>query len=336
MAQGENGTPIKRRFWLITSPRTASNMLVKILNLDEQGVRPGPMAGGYFFLPAAVERLTRLQTPMSAWTEEDHEVLNKAQQDAFNALQDYLAAAEQEGQRIFVKEHAFTMTNAFFEHKYTYGDDAVSGEPKTLVARGVDNPTRSPLNLTVLPDEFLKTWHPTFLIRHPALMVPSLFRTAMADMGEHNIETRRENGPFKAETTMKWIRTLYEFYVAQFPEGSQWPIILDADDIMKTPEIVAKYAPMVGLDPAKLRFSWEKVPEEKMKAMPKTMQVMLSHISATSQIDHSKMAGNIDIDAEAAKWRADFGEEMGRKIEKCVRDMMPDYLAMHAKRLRLD
>src|SRR5690606_7516389 len=60
MAQGENGTPIKRRFWLITSPRTASNMLVKILNLDEQGVRPGPMAGGYFFLPAAVERLTRL------------------------------------------------------------------------------------------------------------------------------------------------------------------------------------------------------------------------------------------------------------------------------------
>ncbi|KAL2172244.1 hypothetical protein VTG60DRAFT_6622 [Thermothelomyces hinnuleus] len=326
----------KRRFWLLTSPRTASNLLVKILNLDEQGVRPGPMRGGYFFLSATLERLNRLETPIGAWTEEDREVVNKAQQAAFDALQDYVAAAEREGQGVFVKEHASMMTDPFYEHKYTHGEDAVPGEPGTLVARGVDRPTRSPLNLTALPDEFLKTWHPTFLIRHPAAMLPSLYRTTQADLGDFGNKRRREEGPLKIETTMKWIRTLYEFYVAHFPEDSPWPIVLDADDIMKTPELVAKYAPLVDLDPAKLRFSWERVPEEQLKAMPKAAQVMTSHISTTSKIDPSKVAGDIDIDTEAAKWRAEFGEEAGRNIEKWVRDMMPDYLAMHSKRLRLD
>ncbi|KAL2163784.1 hypothetical protein VTH06DRAFT_5843 [Thermothelomyces fergusii] len=335
MAQDADGKP-KRRFWLITSPRTASNMLVKILNLDEQGVRPGRMGGGYFFLCAAMERLNRLDTPLAAWTEEDREAVRQAQQAAFDELQDHVAAAEGEGQRVFVKEHAFTMTDVFFEHKYAHGDAAVSGEPGTLVARGVDRPTRSPLNLTAMPDEFLKTWHPTFLIRHPAVMLPSLYRTTQADLGDTKVKGRREKGPLKPETTMRWIRALYEFYAAYFPEDSPWPIVLDADDIMKTPELVAKYAPLAGLDPAKLRFSWEKVPEETLKAMPKAVQVMTSHISATTKIDPSKVAGDIDIDAEAAKWRAEFGEDVGKKIEQWVRDMMPDYLAMHAKRLRLD
>ncbi|KAL2194444.1 hypothetical protein P885DRAFT_62923 [Corynascus similis CBS 632.67] len=329
---------VKPRYWLLTSPRTASNMLVKILNLDEQNVRPAPMGGGYFFLEAALQRFEHHKKPMGAWTPEEREAVIQAQQAAFDALQDHLAAAEQEGQGVYVKEHAAMMTDVFFESKYTYGDDAVSGEPGTLTARGVDQPTRSPLNLTSLPDEFLRTWHPTFLIRHPAMTVPSLYRTTLADFGLDSdiTRTRKKEGPLKVETTMRWFRFLYEFYRAHFPKDSLWPIVLDADDIMRTPQLVAKYAPLAGLDPTRLRFEWDRVPEERFRAMPKSMQVMTGTISSSSRIDPSKVAGDVDIDTEAAKWRAEFGEEAGRKIEGWVRDMMPDYLALHSQRMRLD
>ncbi|KAK4145157.1 uncharacterized protein C8A04DRAFT_10869 [Dichotomopilus funicola] len=241
-------------------------------------------------------------------------------------------------QRLYVKEHAIMLNDPFFESKYTYGDDAVPSEPGLLVAHGVKHPTRSSLNLTSLPDEFLKIWHPTFLIRHPAMMLPSLYRTTLADLGPdaERLKARQGKGPLKHEATMKWIRTLYEFFAAYLPKDSMWPIVLDADDIMKTPELVTKYAPLADLDPAKLRFSWEMVPNEKIKTISKAHQVMTSSIRASSKTDTSKAAGAIDIDTENTKWRAEFGEEGCRNLEQWVRDMMPDYLAMHSKRLRLN
>ncbi|KAH6844752.1 hypothetical protein B0I37DRAFT_167655 [Chaetomium sp. MPI-CAGE-AT-0009] len=326
------------RVWLITSPRTASNMLVKILNLDAQNVRPAEN-GGYFFLNAAVKRFSFHDTPMNTWKEEDRAAVYAAQQAALDKLQEYIDGAEKEGQRIFVKEHAFVMNEPHYESEYIYGPDAVTGTPATLPVQGIEHPTRSALNITLLPDEFLKTWQPTFLIRHPAMMLPSLYRTCIRDdVGGFEIDGRKARPgkePLKSEVTMKWIRTLHSFYTAHFGEDSTWPIVLDADDIMVTPELVTKYATLVGLEPDKLRFSWEKASEEKLQSMSAPNRVMLSSINASSKVDTSKVAGNIDIDAEAAKWRVEFGEEGGRNLEKWVRDAMPDYLALHAKRLRL-
>jgi hypothetical protein len=313
-------------------------MLVKILNLDAQNVRPSEH-GGYFFLESAMKRFTFHDTPMSTWKTEDREDVYAAQQASFDKLQEHIAAAEKEGQRVFVKEHAFVMNDAYFESQYTFGPDAVTGEPGTLVAHGIDHPTRSALNLTALPDEFLKTWRPTFLIRHPAMMLPSLYRTSVKDVvGDFKINgrpVRPNNAPMKAEVTMKWIKTLHSFYTAHFGEDSDWPIVLDADDIMLNPGIVTKYASLAGLDPEKLRFEWEEVSEEQLQSMPPPNRVMLSFINKSRGIDKGKVAGAIDIDAEAAKWRVEFGEQGGRNLEQWVRDAMPDYLALHAKRLRL-
>lgn len=313
-------------------------MLVKILNLDAQNVRPA-RNGGYFFLDAAVKRFSFHDTPMSTWKTEDREAVYAAQQAAFDKLQEYLAAAEQDGQCVFVKEHAFVMNDAHFESKYIYGPDVVTGEPGTLVAQGIEHPTRSALNLTSLPDEFLKTWRPTFLIRHPAMMLPSLYRTCIKDdMGGFEVDGRRARPgkePIKPEVTMKWIKTLHSFYTEHFGEDSDWPIVLDADDVMLNPGIVIKYATLAGLDPEKLRFEWEKMTEEQLQNLPPAGRIMLSSISKSCGIDKGKVAGAVDIDAEAAKWRVEFGEQGGRNLEQWVRDAMPDYLSLHAKRLRL-
>jgi hypothetical protein len=104
---------------------------------------------------------------------------------------------------------------------------------------------------------------------------------------------------------------------------------------MLNPGIVTKYASLAGLDPEKLRFEWEEVSEEQLQSMPPPNRVMLSFINKSRGIDKGKVAGAIDIDAEAAKWRVEFGEQGGRNLEQWVRDAMPDYLALHAKRLRL-
>jgi hypothetical protein len=42
---------------------------------------------------------------------------------------------------------------------------------------------------------------------------------------------------------------------------------------------------------------------------------------------------SIDIDAEAAKWKVEFGEEIAQMIEKAVRDSMPDYEYLKARRI---
>ncbi|KAI1267047.1 hypothetical protein F5Y18DRAFT_381329 [Xylariaceae sp. FL1019] len=326
-------TTEKRRYWLLTSPRTASNMFVKILNLDEQGVRPSHH-GGYFFFPSVTARLPIYDKNPEDVTPEEHAEQKEATQISADALQDYLAAAEQENQAIVVKEHVFFLNAAEAEREYAHPE---AKAPHTTAAiRGLDNPTRSDNNLTCLPDEFLKTWHPTFLIRHPAVQLPSLYRTAMREDMKLDGKGRARREPYPAETTMLWVRSLYDFYRAHFGENSNWPIVLDADDVMTQPQVVVKYAKMAGLDTSKLVFSWEKAGKEEMEKQSHTEKIMLSSVNASTGVNMDKVAGNVDIEKEAVKWREEFGEEGGRKLEKWVREAIPDYEYLRSKRLTLD
>ncbi|RGP76740.1 hypothetical protein FLONG3_5180 [Fusarium longipes] len=334
MAQGAQSRQ-RGRYWLLTCPRTASNLLVKMLNLDEQGVRPAHH-GGYFFLPTVGKHFLVDQKPIENWTEEENNALDSVIQKCSQRFQDHIAAAEQEGQKLFVKEHSIMLNHPRVENHYINGskESRTIDEATPLSIRGIPEPTRSRLNLTLFPDEFLKTWNPTFLIRHPALMIPSLYRTCQGEMEYNGIKRPRQE-PCATELTMRWHRTLYEFYAEYFANDSVWPIVLDADDIMTSPELVSKYAKLAGLDDSKVRRSWEKAGDKEVNKLHVVEQRMLSSINASTTIDNSKVAGNIDIDEEVAKWTNEFGEEEAKKLEKWVRDALPDYEFMHAKRMRV-
>ncbi|KAK4141551.1 uncharacterized protein C8A04DRAFT_14036 [Dichotomopilus funicola] len=337
-----NTTP-PRRYWLLTSPRTASNMLVKILNLEAQAIRP-VFQGGYFFLQSTALRFPFHTKPMRDWTPDERAAVDTAQLEAFTKFQDHIAASEHDNQTIFVKEHAVMLSHPLFESQHAFGPDAglSSDQPTPLPAHGVDSPTRSPLNLTSLPDEFLKTWYPTFLIRHPALVIPSLYRSRANQASVDSDQVPQL--PLLPETTMKWTRSLYEFYRAHFassppPEGEEnrWPIVLDADDIMTSPALVQKYASLTGLDPERLRFNWQKASAEEMEKLNPMHRAMVGSIMGSEKVDLSKVAGEeLDIAAEAEKWRVEFGEEVGRRMEGEVRGMMGDYEVLRAARLRVD
>ncbi|WXC60160.1 hypothetical protein SNK03_006020 [Fusarium graminearum] len=333
MAQGAQARQCGR-YWLLTSPRTASNLLVKMLNLDEQGVRPAHY-GGYFYLPAIEQHFLLEKKPMETWTAEENAAVNSTIQKCSQRFLEYLDAAEQEGQKVFVKEHSILLTHPRAENHFLYGSKEARTitEATPITVEGIQEPTRSPLNLTVFPDEFLKTWNPTFLIRHPALVISSLYRTCLVEMDFHGIH-RPKQEPCAAELTMRWHRTLYEFFAEHFASDSVWPIVLDADDIMTSPQLVSKYAKLAGLDDSKVVRSWEKAPEQKVNKLTTIEKRMLSSINASTAIDRSKIAGEVDIDKEVVKWTKEFGEEVAKKLEKWVRDAMPDYEFMHSKRMR--
>ncbi|KAI2623691.1 hypothetical protein GGS21DRAFT_547127 [Xylaria nigripes] len=323
------------RHWLITSPRSASNLLVRMLNLDEQHVRPA-LRGGYFFFQNALGRLTLYAKPAQEWTPEDFAELTKAAKGCFNDLQDHVEAAEAADEGVFVKEHASFLTSVYSEAEYLRGAAVVQNtesENSVLPMRGLDHATHSTLNRTCLPDEFLKTWHPAFLIRHPAMMLPSLYRAAHQQKQVTNRRLKSE--PYDIEASPWSFRALYDFYLDHFGKDSQWPIVLDADDVMTQPGVVIKYAELVGLDPNKLRFSWDEVSKEELDKMLIMDRIMLSSINSSTGVDKGKIAGDIDIDAEAVKWRAEFGEEGGKRVERWVREAMPNYEYLHSRRLRI-
>ena len=139
-----------------------------------------------------------------------------------------------------------------------------------------------------------------------------------------------------AEVTMKWHRALYDFFSEHFANDSIWPIVIDADDVMTCPQLVGKYAQLTGLDESKVRYSWDKAGEEELNKLSHVEQRMLSSINASTTIDQSKVAGKVDIDQEVVKWKAEFGEEGAQKLERWVRDAMPDYEFLHSRRLRLE
>jgi hypothetical protein len=181
------------------------------------------------------------------------------------------------------------------------------------------------------------TFRPTFLIRHPALVFPSNYRT-LFDLG--GAEAAQNEAYHVIEMTMHWSRALYDWYTAQKTISSQttpspWPIILDADDIMREPDTVRRYSQILGLDPEKLRFEWAPADESELKKMGGVERRMRSTIAASGSIIQGKTAEGIDINLEATKWKKEFGEEEGRKIEEWVRKAMPDYEYMREKRLRV-
>ena len=330
-----------RRLFLVTYPRSASNLLVRILALDQQPNVISRKGGGYFFLNAfrKSSELRNKGKHINDWTKDEKKGMMESFQKCFDELEEYIQAAKAGGKIVFVKEHAGFMTEPTAKTRFMFGGDSVTESPWTAnvpSTYGV-KPTHSNLNETVLPDEFLQTWIPIFLIRHPALAFPSFYRTMTDIKEEHTAESE-----LPLEMTLHWNRTLYEWYLQHFETlesetGGEptWPLVLEADDIITNPDVTKAFCTVVGMDSSKLQFSWAPATQEELAAYSNdTSRRMLSTLTASAGVVGGKTAEGLDIDSEAKKWREEFGEEMGKKIENWVRAAIPDYEFMKARRFR--
>jgi hypothetical protein len=191
----------------------------------------------------------------------------------------------------------------------------------------------SPNNKTVLPDSFLFTFHPTFLIRHPALVFPSYYRAHMDTYGHPT--TKAEELALIAELepwmTFHWQRTLYEFYSS----GPSKPTILDADDVILSPAVVMKHAELIGLEKENLQWDWEPLGLEELSKIPEGRgRRFVSTISRSAGVEKGKVGEGLDLEVEAGKWMEEFGELVGGRMEVWVKGALSDYEFLRERRLR--
>jgi hypothetical protein len=334
----EANRDIPRRNLLITFPRTASNLLMHILNLDEQPNLPAPGTRvGYFFHGPFMKRVQEglYARHVGEWTEEQRTAYVQDYRTCAQDLLEVLDTARNHGNNVFIKEHILGFLNPVAETRFIYGKGSTNEEEwmiNSIAGSSYIGGSRTLLNETLYSDEFLLTWQPTFLIRHPILAFPSYLR-ATKDIGG-DVESMTKT------LTMHFSRTLYDWYVSNLTNsesGSNLPYILDADDIVLQPEYLFDYSALVGLDPTKLRFSWGLNTQRRNTrnvGSEAASKRFLSTLSESTGIVKGKTSVGLDIDEEAKKWKVEFGDGLGSRLEEAVKAAMLDYLYMKERRLQ--
>lgn len=346
----QNNDP--NRLLLVSVPRTASNLLLKILNIPNQpNVLTSPK-GGYFFYDAfmTARKDGRLNKPLSEWTADEKTETRDAFQHGLGDLEEYSAKARAENKIMFAKEHAFWFLNPGFFSGITNGvadDQDLQAFQVSMPESYGSSSTFSANNKTVLPDEYLRTWQLAFIIRHPALAWPSLYR-AMQKMSKAGfLDDDGVKGVSITNMSMQWTRKLFDWCLEQ-PDAPVTPLVIDANDVIHNPGAVIKFCERAGLDTGAMQFEWndnEKKSDtwtpdrasvwdaEELARQRNAASIMLSTLEGSTGIVKDKAPTSIDIDAEVAKWRVEFGDEMAELLEKATRDAMPDYEYLKANRV---
>jgi hypothetical protein len=340
------------RLLLVSVPRTASNLLLKVLNIPKQPNLITSPKGGYFFFDAfmTARKDGRLGKPLSEWTESEKTEVREAFQSAVGDLEEYSAKARTDNKIMFAKEHAFWFINP----GYVAGMNNSIPTEQELKALQVSMPesygsshTFSANNMTVLPDEYLRTWQVAFVIRHPALAWASMYR-AMQKMSKAGfIEDDDVKGVSITNMSMRWTRTLFDWCLEQ-PDAPVTPLVIDANDVIHNPGAVIKFCEGLGLDTGSMQFEWngnEKKSDnwtpdranvanaDELARQRGAASIMLSTLEGSTGIVKDKAPTSIDIDAEVAKWKVEFGDEIAELLEKATRDAMPDYEYLKANRV---
>ncbi|KAI9713514.1 MAG: hypothetical protein M1820_000896 [Bogoriella megaspora] len=340
---------VGRSLFLITYPRVASNLFVKILSLQNQPDVLTKDMGGYFFLPAfmTIDEHKLHSKHVDDWTEEERSGVKCQYQAGFDQLQGYVNRARSEHKILFVKEHANLMANPMKQSQYIWDRESTHEDQWRLqVPQSLDiQPQYSTLNDSVLPDHLLRQIQPTFLIRHPALVFPSNYRVEISKKGRvAAAATKRE--ALDITMSMRWSRQLYDFYMTKpqltLTKSRSQPVIIDAYDVINAPQqLFPRFCTLTGLDPSKLTFNWKRTSDETRsrvcRATSPAAASYLSTIWASEGIIKEKAIDcpeEIDIGLEAVKWREEFGEAEARKLEEWVRRAMPDYMYMWERRLK--
>ncbi|KAJ5365135.1 hypothetical protein N7517_008021 [Penicillium concentricum] len=340
------------RVLLVSVPRTASNLLLKILNIPNQpNVLTSPK-GGYFFYDAFMTtgRDGRLDKPLEEWTTEAKNETKAAIQQGFDEIEAYSTRASAENKIMFAKEHAFWFLNPGNFMSTVNGTES----PDHLKEFNVSTPERygpsqtfSANNKTVMSDEYLRTWQIVFIIRHPALAWASMYRAMLKLSKVGFIDDDGMRGATVTNMTMKWTRKLFDWCLEQ-PDEPVTPLVIDAHDIIHNRGAVVKFCERAGLDTASMQFEWngnEKksenwAPENANMGNPEEVEmhkvaasIMLSTLEDSTGVVKDKAPASVDIDAEVTKWRVEFGDEVAEMLEKATRDSMPDYEYLKANRV---
>ncbi|KAK5173595.1 uncharacterized protein LTR77_002276 [Saxophila tyrrhenica] len=242
---------------------------------------------------------------------------------------------EQKGQTVFITEYAPFIIN----HDIMA---SVLSSQETIVSR-LQNPT-------TIPDDLLKLFTPIIFISHPALIIPAWFRLAKAEYGVHPVD----GADFTVWTSLRWSRMLFDYLrntdhlkrqdsIGSKRSSGRWepgyvatrPFVIDSDDVANnTHAMVAATCRLLGLDYKEVGTSWLKYFERAAstvirRAMPAGMMTNFSERILGSQ------PTAISLDAETAKWRAEFGADAAGMLRRKVDQEMVHYKYLQNFKVRV-
>ena len=343
-----------RRILLISIPRTASNLLVTVLNIHEQpNIQTNPKAG-YFLFPAFISAAKDgfMEKPAKKWTEEEKGQVKAVYQDCLDKLEQASTEAEEVNKRMFAKEHACWMSNPASFHKKLTGshDEDFYKAFRIQIPEKYGSATYSPLNETIFSDEYLRSWQMVFIIRHPALTLPSFWRAMLRLSKAGIIEEESVRPTAVRNMDVRWSRMLYDWCLEQ--PGCSPPPVLDAYDLINDQEAVIEFCEQAGLDANALKFEWGAQKDAKFESSSwasneaksaagddmegshvRAANIMFQTLANSHGMVKDKTPTEVDIEAEKVKWRAEFGDEIGAIIEDLVWKSLPDYEYLKARRI---
>ncbi|KAJ5672260.1 hypothetical protein N7507_001387 [Penicillium longicatenatum] len=344
-----------RRLLLVSIPRTASNLLLKILNIPKQPNLLTSQKGGYFFYPAfsrvaASDKNYLNKTSIEEWTDDDKLEIKNSFQECFNTLEEFSTQADNANKMMFAKEHAYWLypPAALLKAQTGIHDEEFFQAFRLDMPEKYGPQTYSRFNETLLSDEYLRSWQMAFIIRHPALAWPSLYRAMVKVAQTGMLDEDGIKGASFSNMDMHWTRLMYDWCMEQ-PDAPVQPPVIDAHDLIHNPEVVLKLCERTGLDKSVVQFEWAGKDDVQKSAQwdngdPNAStqefemnvgaaKIMLATLENSSGIVKDKAPEVIDIDAEAIKWKEEFGEETGGLLEVYVRKSMPDYEYLKARRI---
>jgi len=294
--------------------------------------------GGYFFMPAWCKRndLDRWDIPFDDLSEEHKKIIRdntQADADHFHA---FSKTAEQEGKAVFAKEHVYMMMKSTLLDQLVHGTRTEPAPNPWVVRMDEAVDRHSVLNPTFIPDNWLETFQPTFLIRHPALQIPSFYRVHLNGRGPNDTASRKAY--MRATYTLAAIRQMYEFYARHLrahSSSSPWPLVIDAAELTAYPtDVMHHFCTIAGFDFSKCKFSWELAPRETLDKLPNDVerQAFSTLHASTGVLSSKTKLAVVDIDVEAKTWKAEFGEDVAGEIESFVRRSLPDYEYLRRQR----
>ena len=340
--------PAQHRLLLVCSPRTVSNLLLKILNLPDQANVVANKRGGYCMYDLFTTAVNNdcLYKPVDQWTPEQKANWQRQYQDCIAELEKYSAQAADSQSVFFTKEHASWLLRPSLSAEANERENQNEILTMEIPESYGDSRTFSSNNITVFPDEYLRTWNLVFLIRHPALMFPSYHR-AMMKMGLQSMPLDWMERVMTLNTTLRWTRMLYDWSLEQ----GHTPYLLDAHDVITNPMVLVRFCELTGLDAVKLRFEWDEKSDHPSPANTNNSssttrsyelrnlareEIMLSTLLHSSGVIKEKAPENIDVAAELHKWKDEFGDEVAMMIDRAVQESMPHYEYLKERRLRVD
>ncbi|RMZ13215.1 hypothetical protein D0860_02661 [Hortaea werneckii] len=338
-----NPIPNPRRIFIFDNPRTCSHLFSKLFaNHPELELLYHP------FLPAALYGPERYQQKTKhcaaadevqrKWgTSEEFREWNVVTYESANRkLVKEIEAAERQRLRlkpswdksIFCSEHL----NALMKHDWMLSHlRSPARNPSTPNPPGTASSTNETTltNPTYIPETLLATLTPILLIRHPALSIPSSWRT------ESKIKNLSiEDEDFYLLTTYRWSRDLLTYLhhqsTASSTPSTSWrkPIIIDAYDVVhRTGAVTGKLCGELGLDPAGVQECWRKLPREEWPGHS-VVVAYTRDLLGSGGVERGvgkPLEENFDIEVETEKWKGEFGEEVGRKLRERVEAEMADY-----------